>query len=124
MTQNIRYFPLPEIDRGQFSGPTIDRLHPVARQFADGIGEEQPDLLMVEVVDRIIRSVIEKTVGPEYSVDEDGALSFEALLSGGLFIMCEVSMVGNINAGLYQGPDGDLVDFLVRPTLEQLLELF
>ena len=77
-----------------------------------------------EMVDRIIRAVIEKAEWAEHSVDEDGALSFEAMLEGSLFIMCEVSLLGNINAGLYHGADGDLDRFLARPTEEELLDLF
>ena len=81
-----------------------------------------PDV--VGMVGRIIKGVIEKTEEAEYSVDEDGALSFEAMLASGLFIMCEVSLRGHINAGLYRGPDGDLVEFLGRSTEEELSDLF
>ena len=76
------------------------------------------------MVDRIITAVLEKTTGPEYSVDDDGALSFEALLQSGLFIMCEVSIAGQINTGLYQGVEGDLIEFYAHQTEQQLLDLF
>ena len=99
-------------------------LHPVASQFAAGIEGEKPKQHVTAMVDRVIRVVLEKGYGTEYSVDEDGALSFEALLANGVFIMCEVSLNGHINAGLYEGADGDLLEFLVHPTEEQLLRLF
>ena len=79
---------------------------------------------IVEIVDRIIKTVIEKTSEPDYSVDDDGAVSFEATLHDEHFIMCEVSTAGNINAGLYRDPQGGLETFLFSPTEEQLLILF
>ena len=102
----------------------VDQLHQVAQEFSRGANGVTPLPNVVEMVDRIIKTVIEKTSEPDYSVDDDGAVSFEAPLSDGRFIMCEVSMAGNINAGLYRGPHGGLETFLVRPTEEQLLGLF
>lgn len=98
--------------------------HSIAREFSFGANGEVPERDIIAKVDRMIKAVISGTEDAEYSVDEDGALSFEATLSSGLFIMCEVSLAGNINAGLYYGPDGDLDRFLTRPTEEELLGLF
>lgn len=114
------------IDFQQFDSgiEPVVQLHPVAREFSNGAGDVTPDQETVTIVDRIIRTVIERTEGAEYSVDEDGALSFEATLSSGQFIMCEVSLTGNINTGLYHGADGELDRFLARPTVEQLLGEF
>ena len=112
------------ISRGQRSAQEENNsLHPIAREFAKGVIGSKPNTAMIHMVDRIIRAVLEETEGAEYSVDEDGALSFEAPLKTGLFIMCEVSLAGNINAGLYHSPDGDLDRFLARPTEDQLLGL-
>ena len=38
--------------------------------------------------------------------------------------MCEVSLAGNINAGIYTAADGDLMEFLVCPSEEDLLIWF
>ena len=97
--------------------------HSVAREFSFGANGRIPTRDDVAKVDRIIKAVIAGTDDAEYSVDEDGAFSFEATLSSGLFIMCEVSLAGNINAGLYHGADGDLEKFLTRPSEEELLGL-
>ena len=99
-------------------------LHPVAREFSSGANGITPEASVVRMVDRIIRAVIDQTHKPEYSVDCDGALSFETTLENGTFIMCEVSLAGNINAGLYHDADGDLERFMARATEEELLGLF
>ncbi len=103
---------------------TIQTLHPVAREFSSGVSGITPEASVVEMVDRIIQAVIGKTHKPEYSVDSDGALSFETTLKNGTFIMCEVSLAGNINAGLYSDTDSDLERFMARATEEELLDLF
>ena len=98
-------------------------LHPIAVEFSLGVHGEPVGTDLVNKVDRIIKALIAGTSDAEYSVDEDGAVSFEATLSSGLFIMCEVSLAGNINAGLYDGADGGLERFLTRPTEADLLGL-
>ena len=87
------------------------QLHPIAQEFSLGAYGASPATGATKMIDRIIRALIEKTDDAEYSVDDDGALSFEATLSDGSFIMCEVSIAGNINAGIYDGPDGGLEKF-------------
>ena len=99
-------------------------LHPLAVEFAAGTTGRKPAPELVAIVDRIITTVLEKTTEAEYSVDEDGALSFEALLTNGNFIMCEVSIAGQIHTGIYQGVDGDLIRFHPHQTEQQLLNLF
>ena len=99
-------------------------LHPIAKEFAEGVFERKPQAYHVAVIDRIMRAVEEKTKRAEYSVDDDGAVSFEATLRTGRFIMCEVSLAGNINAGIYTAADGDLVEFLACPSEEDLLTWF
>ena len=96
-------------------------LHLLARQFEQGVDGERPDSSVLRMVDRIARVVEAKTVSFVYSIDEDGAFSFDARLEGGLFIMCEVDISGEINAGLYHGPLGELEKFLARTTEEELL---
>ena len=121
----IPHFPSPKVLGLQVSNETlVTQWHSVAREFSSGANGIVPNTDTVNMVDRIIRTVIDKTKGAEYSVDDDGALSFEAPLSNGLFIMCEVSLLGNINAGLYDGPDGDLDTFLARTTEVHLMNLF
>ena len=99
------------------------QLHPIAQEFSLGVYGASPTTGATKMIDRIIRALIEKTDDAEYSVDDDGALSFEATLSDGSFIMCEVNIAGNINAGIYDGPDGDLKNFLARPGESALLGL-
>jgi hypothetical protein len=115
--------------------------HPVAAEFALGSDGVTPEQSVVNMVDRVIRVVIEKAEDAECSVDDDGALSFETTLPDGLFIMCEVSLAGNINAGLFimcevslagninaglyrDGTAVDLVKFLPYMTERDLLDLF
>jgi hypothetical protein len=102
----------------------LSGLHPIAKEFAEGVSGRKPQAYHVAVIDRIMKAVEEKTKRAEYSVDDDGAVSFEATLRTGQFIMCEVSLAGNINAGIYTAADGDLVEFLACPSEEDLLTWF
>ena len=74
--------------------------HPITREFAHGTHGTVPSPSSIETVHQIMTNVIQKTTNAEYSVDSRGCLSFEATLRSGLFIMCEVTIAGNINAGL------------------------
>ena len=130
-TQNVQWSNFTVLPRAlPISGEpdTIDVVgswHPVAAEFALGSDGVTPEQSVVNMVDRISRALIEKAEDAEYSVDDDGALSFETTLPGGLFIMCEVSLAGNINAGLYRdGTAVDLVKFLPYMTERGLLDLF
>lgn len=96
-------------------------LHPVATSFEQGIDGKKPQSTTVQMVDRIARTVEEETLSHVQSIDEDGAFSFDAQLKSGLFIMCEVSASGQIDAGLYQGSQGPLQEFLALATEEELL---
>ena len=96
--------------------------HQLARQFVLGIDGETPMPSVVNMVERIARAVEAKTTGYVYSVDEDGAFSFDAWLASGLFIMCEVDLYGEINAGLYRSPTGPQESFLPRMTEDELLD--
>ena len=98
--------------------------HPMAMEFAQGIPGRKPEPVHVAMIDRIMKAVEEKTEEAEYSVDDDGAVSFETTLRTGRFIMCEVSLSGNINAGIYSAADGDMVEFLACPSEEDLLTWF
>ena len=99
-------------------------LHPIALKFSRGIDNDRPEVSTVHLVDRITRTVEEETESFVHSVDVDGAFSFDAQLRSGLFIMCEIDTTGEINAGLYQGPFGDMEKFLARTTEEELLPYF
>ena len=98
-------------------------LHPLAEQFALGIDDETPDPRVVRIVDLIARTVDAKTRHYVYSVDADGAFSFDAWLSNDLFVMCEIDLYGEINAGLYQSPTGPQESFLSRITEDELLDI-
>ena len=105
------------------SGSTFKRpgLHPLAIQFEQGVDGDRPKYSVIRMVDRIAGVVEAKTVSFVYSIDEDGAFSFDARLERGRFIMCEVDIYGEINAGLYHGPFGEMEKFLARTTEEELL---
>ena len=98
--------------------------HQLTRQFALGIGGETPTPSVVNTVERIVRAVEDKTTSYVYSVDEDGAFSFDAWLDSGLFIMCEIDLYGEINAGLYHSPTGPQESFLPCITEDELLDKF
>ena len=96
----------------------------LTKQFALGIDGEIPRPSVVDIVERIVRAVEDKTTGYVYSVDEDGAFSFDAWLDSGLFIMCEIDLYGEINAGLYHSPTGPQESFLPCITEDELLDKF
>ena len=98
--------------------------HQLTRQFALGIDGETPTPSVVDIVERIVRAVEDKTTDYVYSVDEDGAFSFDAWLDSGLFIMCEIDLYGEINAGLYHSPTGPQESFLPCITEAELLDKF
>ena len=102
----------------EFSGQ-----HQLARQFALGIDGEAPTPSVVRMVDHIVKAVEAKTKDCVCSVDEDGAFSFEGWLSTGQFVMCEVDLYGEINAGLYHSPTGPQESFLSCITEEELLDI-
>ena len=102
----------------------LSGLHPIAKEFAEGVSGRKPQPVHIAMIDRLMKTVGEKTERAEYSVDDDGAVSFETPLKSGQFIMCEVSLSGNINAGIYTAADGDLVEFLACPSEEDLLTWF
>ena len=96
--------------------------HPLAKQFALGVDGENPTPSVVNMVERIARAVEARTTDYIHSVDADGAFSFDAWLANGLFIMCEVDLYGEINAGLYRSPTGPQESFLPRITEDELLD--
>ena len=114
-------------DRGreapQRPGPEETPSQKAARQFASGIDGEIPTPSAVQMVERIARAVLNLTESYVYSVDEDGAFSFDARLTSGRFIMCEVDPSGEINAGLYHSPTGPLESFQPRMTEAELLAI-
>jgi hypothetical protein len=93
-------------------------------EFALGLDGETPVPWVVSMVERIARAVESRTKGYVYSVDEDGAYSFDAWLPNGRFIMCEVDLYGEINTGLYHSPSGPQEMFLPRMTESELLGIF
>lgn len=96
--------------------------HRIMKEFSVGVGGKTPSESTVEMVGRVADAVFAKTKQPEYSVDEeDGAFSFEALTSDGLLLMCEISMSGEINFGLYESAVGRQVAFLARSSEAELV---
>ena len=61
--------------------------------------------------------------GLEHSADPDGTVSFEAVLPDGRFIMCERSPRGRLNAGIYEGPRGQLLEFMENADPERVRKL-
>ena len=94
----------------------------IAGQFAAGIDGEGPAQPVVEMVDRVATAIEAKTTGRVYSVDDDGAFSFDAWTSNGLYMMCEIDIYGEINAGTYHGPAGPQERFMRQITERELLD--
>lgn len=99
-------------------------LHPAVQEFAEGIGDARPKPDVVEMAQRITMAAIEKTIEPEVSVDVDGALSFDLRLANGLLLMAELSVNGELDAGIIDDKQGAIVGRLRNATAEELIRCF
>ena len=113
--------------RAFYVGPNPDvrpTRHSITEQFARGVDGVIPKHSVADMVDRVVRLIEAKMKDYIYSVDDDGAFSFDGWLPNGLFIMCEIADDGEINAGLYHGRNGPDKAFLANITESELRDLF
>ena len=92
------------------SSPTDEpeaELHPSVRQFAAGVDGAHPSDDKINTAVRIIAAALERTVDPEFSVDDDGALSIDLRLSNGLRLLAELPVDGTLDVGTYDDRNAD-----------------
>ncbi len=99
-------------------------LHPVVREFAQGVDGAQPSAPVIEMATRMVAAAIERTADYEFSVDVDGALSFVLRLNDGRLVLAELDPDGAIDASKYDDEHGTNVERFPRATMEQFIEAF
>ena len=101
--------------------------HPVIRKFAIGTDDERPTSEVVATAARIVDAALKFTSYPEFSVDDDGALSIDLRLSNGLRMLAELTIDGTLDVGIYDDRNPDRraseVKYLPRATAEDLIRL-
>ena len=99
--------------------------HPAVSEFALGVeGAQQPSPAVTAVAARIVQAAMARTVDPEFSVDVDGALSFDLRLDNGLLILAELAIDGTLDATLFDDsakPDVRIVRHLPQAAPEEML---
>ena len=97
--------------------------HPVVRQFAIGVDR----YAVIVTAERIVQAAIEMTTEPEFSVDDDGALSIDLRLSNGLRLLAELPIDGTLDVGVYDDRDASQrareVEYLPAATADDLIAL-
>ncbi len=100
------------------------KLPPTVQEFAMGLEGVRPDAAVVAVASRILEAAIEKTVEPEFTVDVDGALSFDLRLSNGMLLLAELGIDGSLAASVFDDGRGVLIKYLPRTNDSELISLF
>ena len=105
-----------------------DAAHPAVREFAAaGVDGACPSAAVVATAARIIAAALERTVDPEFSVDDDGALSIDLRLSNGLRMLAELPVDGTLDVGTYDDRNADRrareVAYLPNATAADLIAL-
>ena len=102
-------------------------LHHVVHEFALGVDGLKPAAGVIAVASRIVVSALERTTEPEFSVDDDGALSVDLRLSNGLRLLAELPIDGTLDVGVYDDRDANQrareVEYLSSATAEELIAL-
>ena len=102
-------------------------LHPAVSEFAQGIDGVQPSDAVVAMATRIVQAALDRTTEPEFSVDDDGALSVDLRLSNGLRLLAELPIDGTLDVGVYDDRDANRraheVEYLPSATAEELIAL-
>ena len=102
-----------------------DSLHPVVNEFAQGVDGIAPADEVVEMAGSIVRAAIDRTADPEFSVNDDGALSIDLRLSNGLRLLAELPIDGTLDVGVYDDSDANRrakeVEYLPSATAEDLI---
>ncbi len=101
--------------------------HPIVQKFAIGTSGERLPSEVVAIAERIIDAALEFTSSPEFSVDEDGALSIDLRLSNGLRMLAELPIDGTLDIGTYDDRDPNRrareIEYLPSATAEDLIRL-
>ena len=100
----------------------------VVHEFALGLHGVRPNRTVVGMAARIIQAATEQTKDPEFSVDVDGALSFDLRLANGLRVLAELTIGGELDAGFYDYNNDDQrateAEYLSQATAEELIAYF
>ena len=115
----------------KFEPPAVvgenDSLHPVVSEFARGADGAQPGDEVIATAARIVQAAIELTADPEFSVDDDGALSIDLRLTSGMRMLAELPIDGTLDVGVYDDRELDRraqeVKYLPSATPEDLIAL-
>lgn len=106
---------------------TVMSMHPEVLAFAQGVGDALPTDQVMETATCIAEAVLEKTVEPEISVDDDGALSFDLRLSNGFRMFAELPIDGSLDVGVYDDRDPNQraseVEYITNATADDLIAL-
>ena len=107
------------------AGSSRKPLHPAVSEFAQGIDGVKPRDAVVAMATRIVQVAVEKTIEPEFSIDDDGALSIDLRLSNGLRVLAELPIDGSLDVGIYDDRDPNQrareVEYLSDATGEDLI---
>ena len=141
----LHYEPLPSGDYGASSTTTLAEwlfepliissptdepeaeLHHSVQEFAAGIDGVQPSDEVIDTAVRIVTAALQFTRDPEFSIDDDGALSIDLRLSSGLRMLAELPIDGTLDVGIYDDRDAAQrvreVEYLPSATAEDLISL-
>lgn len=111
----------------QPTGKPDATLHPAVQEFAAGVDGAQPGEAVMAMAARIVQAALERTADPEFSVDDDGALSIDLRLSNGLRMLAELPIDGTLDVGTYDDRNSDRppreVTYLPNATAADLIAL-
>ena len=78
------------------------KLHPVTKEFSNGIDDQKPSANTVNVVDILIKNIEHYGIKNELSHDIDGAISFIIITRTDALISGEITCDGNLYGFLYR----------------------
>ena len=97
---------------------------PIVEEFAAGLEGVVPSRDVVAMAGRLARAVLDYTgETAALVVDVDGALSIDLRLNNGLLLLAELSVAGNLDAGVYDAAAGKEIQHFPRASADQLLDL-
>ena len=109
------------VSLGQESGAAA--LPPIVREFAAGLDGVIPSPEVVAMAGCLVKAVLGYADESALVVDVDGALSFDFRLNNGLLLLAELSIAGNLDAGVYDSDAGKEVRHFPRASADQLIDL-
>ena len=97
---------------------------PVVEEFTAGVEGVVPSPEVVAMAGRLAQAIVDYTgETAALVVDVDGALSIDLRLNNGLLLLAELSVAGNLDAGVYDGAAGKEIRHFPRASAEQILDL-